>query len=192
MYSRYNKVCINSTTYRFNFIENVSLFGNKNGYIPWILKDIIAQYRNKDEPFRWHINIDKDLNATYDYKDSNSCLVIDLKPKQSKDNLSLYEVLDIWGYSSSGWTPIMLLLKGLFIDEDPNNFDRDAFTIDNYNLDNPIYEFLYLDGSVENGELVGKWTAPPVSPTNAVLLFPDTLNYFFNEILKKTPNILNH
>jgi hypothetical protein len=44
-----------------------------------------------------------------------SCtLVIDLKPKQNKTNVSFYEVTDVCGVSDSGWTPILLRLRALF------------------------------------------------------------------------------
>ena len=48
----------------------------------------------------------------------------------------------------------------------------------------PIYEFMYLAGSVANGELDGPWTAPPVSATNAALLFPKALEFFLQCIEK--------
>ena len=65
----------------------------------------------------WHLELGKALPTTDDYR--GSTLVIDLKPKQHKTSVSLYEVLDVWGYSCNGWTPILLHLAGLFVDEDP-------------------------------------------------------------------------
>ena len=98
--------------------------------------------------------------------------------------------MDVWGYSSSGWTPISLHLSGLFVDEDPSKYDRNDFWIEDSRRDEPIYEFLYIQGSVSNGKLSGSWTSPPVSPTNAALLWPSTLIYFIECIKKRTPDIL--
>jgi len=87
---------------------------------------------------------------------TGSTLVIDLKLKQSKTNISLYEVLDVWGYSLSGWTPILLHLRGLCVDADPSTIDRNNFEVANEDRNEPIYEFVYLDGSVGGGRLVGR------------------------------------
>jgi hypothetical protein len=116
--------------------------------------------------------------------------VIDLKPKQQKNNLSLYELLDVWGYSLNGWTPILLHVRGLFVDADPNSFNRNDFSSSESVVGTPIYEVLYLDGSVENGKLIGRWNAPPASPTNAALLWPETLKYFVQSIRERTPDVL--
>jgi len=113
-----------------------------------------------------------------------------IKPKQNKTNLSLYEVMDVWGYSEGGWSPILLRLNGLFVDEDPSVVDRNSFVRKDDEIDGPIYEFLYLDGSVAEGKLTGSWAPPPASPTSAALLWPDTLNYFFYCIRSTTPDVL--
>jgi hypothetical protein len=158
--------------------------------IPWLLgRQVPAK---QDEPYRWHLSVPDALDgATKDGTDyTGSTLVIDLKPKQSKTNLSLYEVLDVWGYSSSAWTPILLHLSGLFVDADPSTVNRNEFEIADEGRDEPIYEFMYLDGSVAGGKLVGKWNAPPASPTNAALLWPESLAYFFQSIRERTPNVL--
>ncbi|MBW2038780.1 MAG: hypothetical protein JRI46_04175 [Deltaproteobacteria bacterium] len=105
--------------------------------------------------------------------------------------MSLYEVLDVWGYSSYGWTPILLHLSGLFVDEDPASVNRNDFTISDSEIDGPIYEVLYLDGSVENDEIVGTWNAPPASLTNAALLWPGTLKYFVQCIRERTPDVID-
>ncbi len=117
--------------------------------------------------------------------------MIDLKPKQHKTNVSLYEVLDVWGYSSNGWTPILLHLGGLFVDIDPKSINRNDFTISESKIAGPIYEVLYLNGPLENGKLIKTWNTPPVSPTNAALLWPDTLNFFMQCIRERTPEVLD-
>jgi hypothetical protein len=172
MYMRYLKSRRDEKDH-YSFAEKVCLFGCNEGFTPWLLLKQIA--RSQEEPYPWHINIANALNET-EY--SGSMLLIDLKPKQRKSNLALYEVEDVWGYSDSGWTPILLRLSGLFIDADPATVNRNEFCILDCEKIGPIYEFLYLAGSVSGGKLTGGWTAPPASPTNAALLFPDTLRYF--------------
>ena len=187
MYARYVKSRLSSSDTRYQFAEQVSLFGRNNGFIPWLLQLQIPT--SQSEPYLWQLDVQKVLSGTKEYK--GSTLVIDLKPKQHKTNVSLYEVMDVWGYSSSSWTPVLLHLNGLFVDADPASVNRNDFTISDSEIDGPIYEVLYLDGSVENGKIVGTWNAPPASPTNAALLWPETLNYFVQCIRERTPDILD-
>lgn len=186
MYARYIRTRGGADATRYQFQERVSLFGCNSGFIPWLLrlKTSVAQ----KEPYLWHIDVVNELGARHEYADNT--LLIDLKPKQDKTNLSLYELMDVWGYSSSGWSPILLRLNGLFVDEGPTIVNRGNFIRQDDDIDGPIYEVLYLSGSVENGRLVGLWTAPPASPTNAALLWPDTLNYFVQCIRACTPAVL--
>ena len=95
----------------------------------------------------------------------------------------------VWGYSDSGWSPILLRLSGLFVDADPTTVNRNNFNIADSDREEPIHEILYLDGSVSNGKLSGRWNAPPASPTNAALLWPETLHYFIDCIRERTPEI---
>ena len=92
----------------------------------------------------------------------------------------------VWGHSDHGWTPIMFHLRGLFMDEHPAHFDRQIFCRADSEMDDPIFSMMYLNGSVRNGTLIGKWTPPGPSPTNSVLLWPETLQYFSGEAAKLT------
>jgi hypothetical protein len=170
----------------FQFVEECSLFGCNEGFIPWLLAKRIPA--NQNEPYKWYLPIGEALNAT-EYRDST--LVIDLKPKQQKTNLSLYEVLDVWGYSDAGWTPILLHLSGLFVDSDPTEVNRKVFAVPDAERQEPIYEFLYLNGGISTGRLSGPWNAPPASPTNGALLWPETLNFFIRCIRERTPRVLD-
>ena len=170
---------------RYQFSQKVPLFGCDEGFIPRLLGKQIPDAQK--EPYLWHLQIENAL-AKAEYP--NSTLVIDPKPKQKKTNLSLYEVLEVWGYSAAGWTPVLLHLSRLFVDEDPQKFDRNDFWIRDDKRDEPIYAVLYLDGTISNGKFIGRWNAPPASPTNAALLWPDTLRYFFRCIREQIPHVL--
>ena len=76
------------------------------------------------------------------------------------------------------------------MDVDPSIVDRNTFVRKDEDLDGPIYEFLYLDGSIKSGKLSGRWVPPPASPTNAALLWPGVLNYIFKCIRERTPEVL--
>lgn len=185
MFARYTKKRESGKDHFLLIEENVSLFGCREGYIPWLLDKQIPA--DQGEPFPWHISIESAMAKT----EYPGTLVIDLKPKQHNTNVSLYEVLDVWGYSAGDWTPILLHLSGLFVDADPKNIDRKNFTIKDEQRDGPIYEFLYLVGSVSDGKLAGKWITPPASPTNAALLWPESLRYFVDCIRDRTPQVLS-
>ena len=186
MYARYTRSRVDIVNTQYQYQEQVSLFGCNNGFIPWLLGNKVTP--GQGEPFLWHVNVVEELCISSDYPDST--LIIDLKPKQNKTNLSLYEVMDVWGYSAGNWSPIMLRLNGLYVDQDPTLINRNDFTLNDNDVDGPIYEFLYLDGSIENGKLIGSWAPPPASPTNAALLWPDALNYFIQSIRACTPDVI--
>jgi hypothetical protein len=110
-------------------------------------------------------------------------LIIDLTPKDTL-SVSLYEVTEAWGYSNVDWTPIMLHLRGLFIEHDRDGIDARRFERELEDIDDPIFSMMYLRGSVRNGKLAGRWTPPGPSSTNSVLLWPESLQYFVIEAAK--------
>jgi hypothetical protein len=180
MYSLYKKI-EKLKSIKFSLIENISLFGCNNGYIPWLLNQSLSKKDN--EPFTWQIKI-KDALEKADYH--NQTIIINLKPNSSKPNLSLYEVQQVWGYSASNWTPMMFYLKGIFVDEKPhrintNMFERKISDIDDNGF---IISFVYVNGTIKNGSIDGKWTAPRPSSTNSVLLWSDAFDYFISEYRK--------
>lgn len=169
--------------YRYLFERKVSLFGYKSGYIPKLLAKTL---RGTDsQPFSWHVDVDRELNDSGSPKHT---LVINLKPKAAIPNLSLYELVDVWGFSSSGWTPLMFYLRGLFVDEVPNAYNEKDFLRFPKELHDPIFSMMYLSGTIEKGKVVGKWTLPGPSPTNSVLLWPEPFKYFeekANEVMAR-------
>jgi len=186
MYARYLRTLEPKGSIRYWYKGRACLFGCRKGFIPWLLSFKIPP--EQEEPYRWHVDVVTELGARPEYP--GNTLIIDLKPKQNKTNVSLYEVMDVWGYSSSGWSPILLRLNGLFVDANPASIDRMDFVRREVELEGPIYEVLYLDGSVKSGKIIGSWKPPPASPTNSALLWPDTLNYFVQCIRECTPDVL--
>ena len=136
--------------------EGFPYFGCRQGIIPWLLRKRIPPAQ--EEPYRWHLPVRDSLNGarwgSTDY--SGSALIIDLKPKQRGSNLSLYEISDVWGYSDFGWSPILLRLSGLFIDEDPKTANRERFVL------KAATEWSRFTSSCILPEAwrMGNWTAP--------------------------------
>ncbi len=158
----------------FRFVKQVSLFGCKSGYVPEFLRRMLAADAN--EPHKWAIRIEE---AMAEQVAPGQTLVINLKPRNQTPNVSLYELAHVFGHSAAGWSPIMLHLRGLLTDESPEQFDPSDFTIRQEDIQDPIFSLMYLAGTVEKGQLTGRWTPPGPSPTNSVLLWPDTLAYFW-------------
>lgn len=175
MYALYTKDSENDG-FRYCFVQPVSLFGCNIGYIPILLRLVTPS--GQKEPYAWHINVVKRLAER---GQGGHALLINLKPNDAT-NLSLYELADIWGYSDSGWTPILMHLRGLFVDEDPNNFNVRDFHRSAIEVEDPIFSMMYLSGTVQDGNLRGRWTAPRASATNSVLLWPHTFKYFTEQV----------
>lgn len=184
MYYLYNKILENNRR-RLTRIREISLFGCNSGIIPSILR--LGKYDEANKQHDWHIEVEKSLEGI---GMPNCTIVIDLKSKQRDTNVSLYELVDVWGYSYEDWSPILLLLYGLEVDARPNDVNPVDFIVDPKGYDVPIYEFLYLNGGIAGGKLAGKWIPPPSSPTNAALLWPETLGYFIKCIRQRTPDVL--
>jgi len=180
MYCIYEKKPVNNKSVSFKFQKTRCFFGYKSGIVPELLRGVLAANRhagllptNQNEPVKWHLDFSKELG-----KKQDQAFVINLKPNNAKANLSLYEVADVWGYSSSGWTPAMLRLKALFVDADPSKINDKDFVIPHRCIQDPILSLIYFSGAIKNGDLTGKWTAPRSSPTNSVLLWPATMAFF--------------
>jgi len=165
----------------FKRLERISLAGHINGLIARYLKKTINN--SITEPYPWHIESDKLFN-TLDLP--GNALVIDVKPN-SKDKISLFKVKNIWGYSRSGWTPIMLELKTIVHDKNLDGYNRENVEPEkeSYEKGDSVFTFLYLRGTIQNGKLVGegKWCFPGPSPTNSVLLWPRARDYFISKML---------
>lgn len=171
VYALYEKQ-LQGSARRYVFKKQVSLFGCKSGYLPYLLKASLAS--EDCEPLAWHVNIDQ---AMKDVGQSDNALIINLKPNSSAPNLSLYEVVEVWGDSASGWTAVMFYLRGLFCDADPDAFNANDFVRTPQEVEEPIFSMMYLPGStVQGGIIRGRWTPP--GPAQSVLLWPETFEYF--------------
>ncbi len=175
MYAVYERTS-EATRWRYRFQQVTSLFGCRNGRIPQLL--VRSLPRGQNEPHRWHLDIPTALGEA---GVTNATLIIDLKPQQRQSNVSLYELLEVWGHSSSGWTPVMMHLRGLFVDADPATVDPRDFLYDLAEADDPIFSVMYLAGGIADGALTGRWTAPGPSSTNGVLMWPEVMKYFCSE-----------
>lgn len=110
---------------------------------------------------------------------ANHALLIDLKPKKER-NVSLYRLMDIWGFSYEDWTPVCFRLESLFIDEERGDAEafKQHFELDTRKGGQVIHEFLYLRGGANKGT----WGWGMVGNVNSALLFRDAWEYFVSKV----------
>jgi hypothetical protein len=176
MYSWYKRTKDNGLV-RLTWEEQTSLAGCKSGIIATELKEIVDSSDNA--PFGWTIPIAEKWNKE-DYS-----FIIDIKPSTSE--IFLCELDRVFGYCYDGWSPIMLRLKRLYSDKYNGEIDKKNFIYP----EEPeiIYTMFYLYGSVNNGQLVGKWT-PPFGTITALLFWPEAMTFFFDQVKKYDNNFL--
>ena len=162
-----------TTGFDYQLLEKISLFGCNIGFIPKLLQCYLVDGQN--EPLFWHLNI---LEHYCLKKEPAQVPIINLKPNSATPNLSLFEIVNIYGHSHNGWTPILLHLRSLMEDENPNHHDVKDFKRTDDQIFDPIFTIFYLRGTVKGGKIFDKWTTPSASPTNSVLLWPETAEYF--------------
>lgn len=130
-------------------------------------------------PHPWHADCDE-LVAAIPGTTPGQEIVIDLKPNVAQ-NVSLYRLLDVWGFSHAEWTPLALRLEVLFVDltdEDPKLF-KSSFSDEGADR-SLVGEFLYVQG----GTSVGTWNWGRVGSVNGALLWPDAFDYLSGELGK--------
>jgi len=155
--------------------DNVALAGNRNGVI---VKYLRAKMNGASEPVKWSMNIAEALRILGLDGDA---LVIDLKPYNREGVVSLFEILNIWGYSAFGWTPIMLQLQELAVDEDPAVISKENFVAPMDRGNRFVYTFLFLSGTIKQGQIEGTWNFTRPSPANSVLLWPEAMDYLMEK-----------
>ena len=154
----------------FERVEKVSLAG-KNSPIASLVNELSKKEGTTE--LRWHVSegeILRRLNKSVD----QHALIVDLKPSV-ENNVSLYHLKEIWGFSYDVWTPIAIRLETLAVDEyvqDPEKF-KQKFN-DEKSKREQVHEFLYLQGGTHGGS----WSWGPVGTVNGALLWPEPLRYF--------------
>jgi len=168
----------------YTHIKQSNIFGCNVGVVPRLLRPKLQS--SASEPLFWHVDVAAELPTLHG---PDSRFIVDLKPNSSSE-LALYELLDVWGYSDSGWTPAMFRLRGLIVDGEKSELRDGRFVPRGDDLHKTIYSFVYFAGTIREGVLEGTWTPPRASPTNSALLWPETLCYFVRSIRTTTPEVL--
>lgn len=165
---------------RFLDPQATHLFGCNVGMIPRMLR---GEWPD-GIPTRCHLPVTDIMGR------GMKSLVISLKPKNRRptEALSLYEVRNVWGVSST-WTRMLLHLRGLVVDGRPHIDDPTDFEVEYPEEHSFIFTFLYVEGGIDSGRVTGKWTGTRPSPTNSLLLWPGDLDYFLSCIQTVCPTI---
>lgn len=95
---------------QYMYLKNVQIAGN-TGPLAAIEKNSNGA---RPSPFGWHASA-SDIVAAIPGTTAGQEILIDLKPNVS-ENVSLYRLTDVWGFSYDDWTPLALLLQTLFAD----------------------------------------------------------------------------
>ena len=170
---------------RFTRESEIALFGCNRGLFAREVRRTLPA--GQDAPYRWHINVPE---AVASEDGEERAVVIDIKPNNEQD-VTLCELLDVWGDTREEWTPLLLRMRGLVLEPQEAGFDKADFAaqkLDSFH--DSIFSILYVDGTVSEGELRGRWLPPRPSPTNAALLWPVTLQYFLECIRDTSPEVL--
>lgn len=166
---------------RLKFNIEISLAGCNVGLIPNSLREKLSESDNP--PAGWTLDIGDD------YTNQDKAVIIDIKPRNNRfSEIFLCELVTVFGFSYVEWTPIMYRLRRLYSDIAPDQLDKNNFIYP----DNPeiIYTMLYLAGSFKNGQLTGTWNYPGPSATNALLLWPEAMTFFHEQVGKFDPRFL--
>lgn len=167
--------------------RRISLAGSRSGLICAQLRKSTPP--SQSEPYEWQFETS---DAVKLFGNPDDVVVVDLKPK-SGEYVTLFQLDAVYGYSCSGWTPIMLEMAGLLVDEPLTDWNKEFFVIDEKELDdNTVYTFLYLTGTVMDGGLVGRWLYPGPSPTNSALLWRDAREYFISKMKRQENKTLSY
>jgi len=140
---------------------------------------VIQRKRNtsRQSPFSWHAAA-ADIVAEIPGANQTQEIIIDLKPNVSK-NVSLFRLLDVWGFSYNEWTPLALMLETIFAarkEEDVEGFKR---RFDDRQADRSrVGEFLYLRGGVSGGN----WNWGRAGMVNGALLWKNAFTYLASSL----------
>jgi len=175
----YKKTIDNKLRYS-NAYDNFSLAGYNLIYHSWIKK-------GKPVNIGWSVNADElirlygELNNESDCNGDEYALIIDFHPS-SKNRIGIVEIERIHLFTHgidavAHWTPMMLELRGVFYEEEIEDFTPELkqSILENIDLQpdrQKIVEFLYLNGDEYS------WNWGKNGMTNAVFLEENSRNYF--------------
>ncbi len=158
---------------QYTFIRTIPIAGN-TGPLASIQR---AKNPSCKSPFSWHAS-SSEIVAVIAGASPTHEIVIDLKPNVA-NNVSLYRLLDIWGFSYNEWTPLAVRLEVLFGDlvhGDPEQFKA---SFSDANADRSLVgEFLYVQG----GTAGGTWSWGRVGSVNGALLWRDAFDYLSGKL----------
>ena len=131
-------------------------------------------------PLKWHVT-SKKIIQILGGAPTEHAIVFDSKPG-STSRVSLYRLLDVWGFSYANWTPLAIRLRTLFADRKEAN----PFTFKNSFLDpgtehSLVGEFLHVQGGVSEGA----WNWGKVGRAHGALLWSDAFD-FLSTALKQS------
>jgi hypothetical protein len=141
-----------------------------------------SQNRASTVPYPWHATAG-DLIQLLGADPQRQALVVDLKPGVV-DNVSLYRLLDVWGFSDKNWTPLALRFISLFVDREEANpvAFKNSF-VDDGSGHNWVGEFLYVRGGVHSGS----WNWGMVGRVNGALLWPEAFAFLSKSLAETVP-----
>ena len=173
--------------------QTVHLMGSVRGLIVAYLREIFSEglQTRRGELGQWRIYV-PELMETLKQKDlirpegrplEGNTLVMDLAPND-KNEIGLFEIQQIWGFTKYSWTPIMLESLPVLDAKRSSVPDASQFKVafDLYSALPKVYSFLYMRDTRTDGGFSGNWSPPPASPTNTPVLWPEVFDYFLSEI----------
>jgi hypothetical protein len=153
---------------QYRFVRGIQLAG-QSGPLATYSRSLNAEKRI---PLKWHATSKKIIQALGG-SPADQAIVFDLKPRAT-GKVSLYRLLDVWGFSYADWTPLALRFRVLFADrKEANPFTfRNSFT-DPGTDHSLVGEFLYVRGGVSQGT----WNWGKGGRVKGTLLWIDALDY---------------
>lgn len=153
---------------QYKFVRGIRLAG-KSGVLATITRSLNAEKRI---PLKWHASAKK-IVQMLGGSPTEQAIVFDAKPSAA-GKVSLYRLLDVWGFSYANWTPLALRFRVLFADrKEANPFAFKNAFIDPATDHSLVGEFLYVQGGVTEGS----WNWGKTGRANGALLWSDALEY---------------
>jgi hypothetical protein len=153
---------------QYRFVRGIGLAG-RSGALANFSRSLNPEKRI---PFKWHAT-SKKLIQLLGGSPTEQVIVLDLKPRAA-GKVSLYRLLDVWGFSYADWTPLALRLRVLFANrKEANPFAFKNSFVDPGTEHSLVGEFLYVQGGVSEGA----WNWGKVGSVNGALLWSDAFEF---------------